>query len=77
MCGCLLLGCRFRESEPHRLPSTAAATYYESLVTSNPVRRERAVDADGLVHAPTGPGIALPSGLDYPPALHSYVEAAA
>jgi len=35
-------------------------TYYESLVTSNPVAREPRVGPDGLVHAPTTPGIALP-----------------
>jgi hypothetical protein len=35
-------------------------TYYESLVTSNPVTREARVGSDGLVHAPTEPGIALP-----------------
>jgi hypothetical protein len=35
-------------------------TYYESLVTSNPVTREARVGPDGLVHAPTEPGIALP-----------------
>jgi hypothetical protein len=35
-------------------------TYYESLVTSNPVVRESRVGPDGLVQAPTEPGIALP-----------------
>ena len=35
-------------------------TYYESLVTSNPVSRESRVGPDGLVHAPEEPGIALP-----------------
>jgi L-alanine-DL-glutamate epimerase-like enolase superfamily enzyme len=45
------------------IPNT---TYYESLITSNPVRRSREVDADGLLAAPTTPGIALPTGLDYP-----------
>ena len=35
-------------------------TYYESLVTSNPVKREPRVGPDGLVRAPTSPGIALP-----------------
>jgi hypothetical protein len=35
-------------------------TYYESLVTSNPVARESRVGPDGLVRAPTEPGIALP-----------------
>jgi len=36
------------------IPNT---TYYESLVLTNPVEREPLVDADGLVHAPIGPGI--------------------
>ncbi|MFE2448376.1 hypothetical protein ACWDHW_45605 [Streptomyces melanosporofaciens] len=37
-------------------------TYYESLVYSNPVQHEAAVGADGLVQAPTAPGI----GFDWP-----------
>lgn len=36
------------------IPNT---TYYESLVMTNPVIREAAVDQHGLVHAPTLPGI--------------------
>lgn len=32
-------------------------TYYESIVTGNPVDREFRVGADGLVHAPVVPGI--------------------
>jgi L-alanine-DL-glutamate epimerase-like enolase superfamily enzyme len=56
------------------IPNT---TYYESLVTSNPVVREKSVDATGMLHAPTGPGIALPSGLDYPEYLSAYASAAA
>jgi L-alanine-DL-glutamate epimerase-like enolase superfamily enzyme len=32
-------------------------TYYESLVTSNPVVREYCVDDHGLVHAPSVPGL--------------------
>jgi L-alanine-DL-glutamate epimerase-like enolase superfamily enzyme len=48
-------------------------TYYESLVTSNPVRRESAVGADGMVHAPTAPGIGLPSALDYPKELRDHI----
>ena len=36
------------------IPNT---TYYESLVDSNPVRRAPEVDASGLVHAPSTPGI--------------------
>ncbi|HTJ69917.1 MAG TPA: enolase C-terminal domain-like protein [Actinospica sp.] len=61
----------------HLCMAISNTTYYESLVTSNPVLRERAVDEHGLVHAPSGPGIALPTGLDYPAALAPYVEAAA
>lgn len=32
-------------------------TYYESIITGNPVQREACVDHNGLVHAPTLPGI--------------------
>ena len=39
------------------IPNT---TYYESLVRSNPVMRDPRVGPDGLVHAPTEPGISLP-----------------
>ncbi|MEQ7127763.1 enolase C-terminal domain-like protein [Actinopolymorpha sp. B11F2] len=45
------------------IPNT---TYYESLVSTNPVVREPCVDASGLVHAPTAPGIGRP---DEVPAL--------
>ena len=38
----------------HLCMAISNTTYYESLVTSNPVVRERAVDKDGLVHAPPG-----------------------
>lgn len=48
-------------------------TYYESLVWGHPIRREQGVDASGLVHAPPGPGIGLPSGPRYPSALEPYV----
>lgn len=48
-------------------------TYYESLVTSNPVRRPKEVDAAGLVHAPSTPGISLPPELDYPAELAEFV----
>jgi L-alanine-DL-glutamate epimerase-like enolase superfamily enzyme len=58
----------------HLCMAISNTTYYESFVTSNPVKRERWVDDNGLVHAPTGPGIALPAGLDYPKALLPYVE---
>ncbi|MEV6040730.1 enolase C-terminal domain-like protein [Nonomuraea sp. NPDC052116] len=52
------------------IPNT---TYYESFVPANPVTREEAVDANGLVHAGTAPGIgyeaewertAVPAGLE-------------
>lgn len=41
----------------HLCMSIPNSTYYESLVDSNPVRRRPEVDAAGLVHAPTSPGI--------------------
>ncbi|MFI6583053.1 enolase C-terminal domain-like protein [Embleya sp. NPDC050493] len=46
----------------HLCMAISNTTYYESLVYTNPVQREPAVDADGLVHAPTAPGI----GFDQP-----------
>lgn len=58
----------------HLCMAISNTTYYESLVTSAKVVRERHVDAQGLVHAPTGPGIALPLGLGYGSELQSYVE---
>jgi L-alanine-DL-glutamate epimerase-like enolase superfamily enzyme len=39
-------------------------TYYECLVDSNPVRRPPEVDAQGLVHAPTEPGMGHETGWD-------------
>jgi hypothetical protein len=39
------------------LVAISNTTYYESLVITNPVVRERAVDEQGLVHAPMAPGI--------------------
>jgi L-alanine-DL-glutamate epimerase-like enolase superfamily enzyme len=53
------------------IPNT---TYYESLVTSSTVVRERHVDANGLVHAPRGPGIGLPNTLEYGKELQSFIE---
>lgn len=41
----------------HLCMAVPNTTYYESLVTSIPAVREPLVDADGLVHAPTEPGI--------------------
>jgi L-alanine-DL-glutamate epimerase-like enolase superfamily enzyme len=49
------------ESAVHLCMAIPNCTYYESLVTSNPVVREDRVGPDGLVHAPSEPGIALPS----------------
>lgn len=48
-------------------------TYYESLVTSNPVKREIGINARGIVAAPSGPGVGLPPGPHYPTELESYV----
>jgi L-alanine-DL-glutamate epimerase-like enolase superfamily enzyme len=48
------------EPAVHLCMAIPNCTYYESLVTSNPVTREARVGADGLVRAPTEPGIALP-----------------
>jgi len=45
------------------IPNT---TWYESLVLSNPVRREACVDGRGLVHAPTEPGIGWDEAPDPP-----------
>jgi L-alanine-DL-glutamate epimerase-like enolase superfamily enzyme len=52
------------------IPNT---TWYESLVTSNPVRRDPLVDSDGLIHAPTQLGVGLPAGLDYPKELNQHL----
>jgi L-alanine-DL-glutamate epimerase-like enolase superfamily enzyme len=48
------------EASVHLCMAIPNCSYYESLVTSNPVTREPRVGADGLVRAPTAPGIALP-----------------
>jgi L-alanine-DL-glutamate epimerase-like enolase superfamily enzyme len=48
------------ETAVHLCMAIPNCTYYESLVTSNPARREARVGSDGLVRAPTQPGIALP-----------------
>jgi L-alanine-DL-glutamate epimerase-like enolase superfamily enzyme len=57
----------------HLCMTISNTTYYESLVTSNPARRESIIGPDGLLHAPQGPGIGLPSGLDYPATLLPFV----
>lgn len=53
----------------HLCMSIPNTTYFESLVSANPVRRGPEVDADGLVHAPTGPGMGYEDlwGADAPP----------
>ncbi|MFI9381847.1 enolase C-terminal domain-like protein [Kutzneria sp. NPDC052558] len=61
----------------HLCMAITNTTYYESLVTSTSVRRERHVDAEGFVHAPTAPGIALPAEFGYGAVLAPYVERAA
>lgn len=58
----------------HLCMAIANTTYYESLITTTEVSRSPEVDADGLVHAPTTPGVGLPAGLDYPAELSPYIE---
>lgn len=48
----------------HLCMSIPNTTYYESIVTSNPVRRENCVDENGLVHAPQTPGIGFERSWD-------------
>src|SRR3954452_9839839 len=57
----------------HLCMAIANTTYYESLVTAVTVAPNPVVDADGLVHAPTGPGIGLPPGPEYPTELERFV----
>jgi L-alanine-DL-glutamate epimerase-like enolase superfamily enzyme len=58
----------------HLCMAISNTTYYESLVTSSTVVRERHVDANGLVHAPRGPGIGLPNTLEYGKELQPFIE---
>ncbi|MFJ6392906.1 enolase C-terminal domain-like protein [Streptomyces sp. NPDC091972] len=58
----------------HLCMAISNTTYYESLVTATTVVRERHVDDQGLVHAPTGSGIALPLDFGYGDALTPFVE---
>jgi L-alanine-DL-glutamate epimerase-like enolase superfamily enzyme len=60
----------------HLCMAISNTTYYESLVTSTRVVRERHVDDQGLVRAPTGPGIALPLDYGYGSELQHLVEKA-
>lgn len=50
----------------HLCMAISNTSYYESLVTTNPVVREACVDQNGMVQAPTGPGVGLPAHLEYP-----------
>ncbi|HEX3781974.1 MAG TPA: enolase C-terminal domain-like protein [Pseudonocardiaceae bacterium] len=58
----------------HLSMAIANTTFYESLITSSEVARRPEVNDAGFVHAPSGPGMGLPAGLDYPAALQPYVE---
>ncbi|MFJ4788774.1 enolase C-terminal domain-like protein [Streptomyces sp. NPDC088794] len=58
----------------HLCMAISNTTYYESLVTATRVVRERHVDDQGLVHAPSGPGISLPLDFGYGDALLPFVE---
>jgi L-alanine-DL-glutamate epimerase-like enolase superfamily enzyme len=61
-------------SSRHLCMAIPNTTYFESLVTANPVPKSPVVDGRGFVAAPRDIGVALPAGLDYPAALQEYVE---
>ena len=62
---------------PHLSIAIPNTTCSQTLVMSTKVSREAVVDAEGLVHAPEGVGLGLPTGPDYPPALrHLVIDAA-
>jgi L-alanine-DL-glutamate epimerase-like enolase superfamily enzyme len=61
----------------HLCMAIANTTYYESLITSVEVEKRPEVDADGFVHAPASPGVALPLGPAYPQELDQYVDSGA
>jgi L-alanine-DL-glutamate epimerase-like enolase superfamily enzyme len=58
----------------HLSMAISNCTYYESLVRSNPVKRESGVSSQGVLHAPMGPGVGLPAGPQYPKELERYVH---
>src|SRR5579872_5907994 len=61
----------------HLCMAISNTTYYESLITSTTARREPVVDAYGQVHAPTGIGLGLPVGPEYPREVrHLVIDAA-
>jgi L-alanine-DL-glutamate epimerase-like enolase superfamily enzyme len=45
----------------HLCMAISNTTYYECLVDSNPAQRAPEVDANGMVHAPTAPGLGYES----------------
>ena len=61
----------------HLCMSIPNTTFYESLVTTLPIERAPEVNENGFLEAPTGPGVGLPAGLDYPATLEEYVAEAA
>jgi L-alanine-DL-glutamate epimerase-like enolase superfamily enzyme len=59
----------------HLCMSISNATFYESLVRTNPVVREKGIDSHGILHAPTRAGVGLPEGPEYPADLERFVYA--
>lgn len=57
----------------HLCMAISNCTYYESLVTTNPAKREAGISANGMVAAPAGPGVGLQPGFEYPDELEQYV----
>jgi L-alanine-DL-glutamate epimerase-like enolase superfamily enzyme len=64
------------EAEQHLCMAIQNATYFEILVTHPGFERWDGVDTEGNLHAPVGPGVSLPRGLDYPAELQEYVNPA-
>lgn len=60
----------------HLCMAISNTTYFESLVTSDPVTRAAEIGPDGMLRAPSEPGIALPASLDLPPELLEFQEGA-
>jgi len=57
----------------HLCMAIANCTYYESLVTTVPAKREFGIDDQGMVAAPTAPGVGLQPGPLYPAELAEYL----
>lgn len=60
-------------SSRHLCMAMSNATYYESIIYSNPAVREPGVNSQGILHAPRGAGVGLPEGPEYPTELLQYV----